>query len=183
MLSLRVPVAVLCVFCGSTVAEETCRSGLQPGQRPGPYTSVVSTGQERGQSYCYICETADRPAVVVFARSLNEPLAKLVQKLDRALADPKAAELRSWVTFLHEDQPTFDGAVVKWAQDKGLRRVPLGIYEDAIGPITYRLNREADVTVLLFVKQKVVANFAYRAGELDDKGIDAVVKALPEIVK
>jgi len=51
------------------------RLGLTPGQRPGPYSSVVSVGAERGQSHCYICDTADRPAVVVFARTPPRPSA------------------------------------------------------------------------------------------------------------
>ena len=37
------------------------------------------------------------------------------------------------------------------------------------------------MTVLLFAKQKVVANFAFRAGELTDKQIDDVVKAVPQL--
>ena len=111
-------VSSLCVLCASVVccSAEPCRSGLQPGQRPGPYTAVAATGKERGQSYCYICETGDRPAAVIFARSMTEPLAKLVGKLDQALADPNPAEFRAWVTFLSDDQPTFDGKVVDWAK-------------------------------------------------------------------
>src|SRR5947209_7346645 len=84
-----------------------CVSGPRVGQRPGPYSFVMSTGEQRGKSHCYICETADRPAVIVFARSLSEPLAKLVLGLDKVLADHKKAELRAWVTLLHEDQSTF----------------------------------------------------------------------------
>ena len=42
--------------------------------------------------------------------------------------------------------------------------------------------RDADVTVLLFVKQKVVANFAFRSGELSDDKIGDVMKALPRIL-
>ena len=37
------------------------------------------------------------------------------------------------------------------------------------------------MTVLLFAKQKVVANFAFRAGELDDKAIENVMKAVPQL--
>jgi len=36
--------------------------------------------------------------------------------------------------------------------------------------------------VLLFVKQKVVANFAFRAGELNEDKIKEVMNALPRIV-
>jgi hypothetical protein len=44
------------------------------------------------------------------------------------------------------------------------------------------LHKEADVTVLLAVKQKVVANFAFRVGELDEPAIAEIVKTLPKIV-
>jgi hypothetical protein len=44
------------------------------------------------------------------------------------------------------------------------------------------LARDADVTVLLSVQQKVVANFAFRAGELNDDAIGEIVKAISKIV-
>ncbi len=173
---------VLCALCGYSRAADPCRSGPQVGQRPGPYACVQSTGPQRGQSHCYICEAADRPAVVVFARGLSEPLGKLVAQLDKALADHKAADPRGWVTFLNEDQPGFDAKVIQWGQKHAVRALPLGIFEDAAGPPSYRLARDADVTVLLAVKQKVVANFAFRAGELNDERAAEVMKALPQII-
>jgi hypothetical protein len=141
----------------------------------------VAVGRERGQQHCYICEAADRPVVIVFARSLGDPLGKLVGQIDKALAEYKTAELRGWVTFLAEDQTALDPKVVQWSQKHAIRNVPLGIFEDTVGPPAYLLARDADVTVLLAVKQRVVANFAFRAGELNDTAIDAIVKAVPKI--
>ena len=163
-------------------ADEPCKSGPQPSQRPGPYAALVSVGPQRGQQHCYICEAADRPVVIVFARSLGDPLGKLMAKIDKSLADHKAAEMRSWVTFLAADQTALDPKVVQWSQKHAIRNIPLGIFEDTVGPPAYLLARDADVTVLLAVKQRVVANFAFRAGELNDAGIDAIVKAVPMIV-
>jgi hypothetical protein len=71
--------------------------------------------------------------------------------------------------------------LAKWAQKQGLKSVPVGAFEDADGPPSYKLHKDADVTVLLFTKQKVVANFAFRAGELTDKQIDESVKAVPQL--
>ncbi len=173
---------LLCLFGAGSPAEDPCRSGPQAGQRPGPYACVQSTGPQRGQSHCYICEAGDRPAVVVFARGLTEPLGKLVGQMDRALAQFKSADLRGWVTFLHADQPTFDPQVIEWGKKHAIRTMPLGVFEDAGGPPSYRLAPDADVTVLLFVKQKVVANFAFRAGELNDEKAKEVLAALPRIV-
>lgn len=167
-------ISCLVVLTGAwTPAAEPCQSGLQPGQRPGPYTFLVATGPQRGQLHCYICETADKPAVVIFARTLNEPLGKLTRGLDKAVQAYKTSDLRAWVTFLNDDQTAFDPKVVQWGKEHAVRSVPLGVFEDAGGPPTYRLSRDADMTVLLFVKQKVVANFAFRSGELtQEKTID-----------
>jgi hypothetical protein len=159
-----------------------CVSGLKPGQRPGPYAALVAVGPQRGQSHCFVCETADRPAVIVFARDLSEPLGKLVRGIDKAVADHKGAELRAWVTFLSDDQTAMDPKVVAWGKKQAIRGVPLGVFEDAGGPPSYLLSRDADVTVLLSVKQKVVRNFAFRTGELTDARIADVLKAVPEIV-
>ena len=68
-----------------------------------------------------------------------------------------------------------------WAQKKGLKTVPVGAFEDADGPPSYQLHKDADVTVLLFTKQKVIANYAFRAGELTDKHIDEILKAVPHL--
>jgi hypothetical protein len=180
---LLVFLGVLCVFVVNSLADDPCRSGLRPGQRPGPYAFVLSTGPNRGKSHCYICETADRPAVAVFAHTLSAPLGRLARQLDRALPEHKKADLRAWITVLNDDQPGCDTKVVKWSDQHGLRHLPLGVFEDAGGPPSYRLNRDADVTVLFFVKQKVVSNFAFRAGELTDDKVDEVLKALPQILE
>ena len=162
---------------------DPCKSGPKVNQRPGPYSFVVSTGTNRGQSHCFICETEDKPAVIIFARNLSDPLGKLVKQIDRAVVQHKNKELRAWVTFLAEDQPSFDPRVVQWGQRHAIGQVALGVFEDPVGPPTYLIHREADVTVLLSVKQRVVANFAFRSGELTEPAIAEIVKALPQIVK
>ena len=107
---------------------------------------------------------------------------KGAQKIDKALIEHKKSELRGWVTFLNNDQLSFDPKIVHWAQKHAIRGVPLGTFEDADGPPGYHLARAADVTVLLFVKEKVVVNFAFRKGELNDQQIGQVIEALPRVL-
>jgi hypothetical protein len=128
-------------FCGESCSDEPCASGLQAGQRCGPYAALISTGPQRGQSFCYICETGDKPAVVVFAHTLTDPLGKLVAELDKAVADNKKADLHAWVTLLSERQLELDPKVVKWSERFAIRTVPLGIFEDPLGPPSYRLSK------------------------------------------
>ncbi len=162
-------------------AQESLSSGLKVGRRPGPYTSVVSVGKERGTSHCYICESLDRPVMIIFAKTMTPELGKLVKKVD-ALEPNQEKGLRAWVTFLHEDQTSVDKKIVKWAKKHALRNVPIGVFEDLAGPPTYLLSKKADVTVLLSVDYKVVANFAFRKGELNERAITKLMKTLPKIM-
>jgi hypothetical protein len=163
-------------------AQTPCQSGLQVGQRPGPYAALVATGPLRGQSHCFICETEDRPAVIVFARKLSEPLGKLAHQLDQALTKHKKEELRAWITFLSNDQTSLDPKVVQWGQKHATGDLPLAVFEDIDGPPSYRIARDADVTILLSTHQRVVANFAFRAGELTEGRIGEVLRAMPQVL-
>ena len=77
-------------------------------------------------------------------------------------------------------QAFLDALTAAYMQQTG--GVPLTIFEDEVGPPAYRVARDADVTVLLSTKQKVAATFAFRAGELNDAGVERVLAALPKIV-
>lgn len=164
-------------------AEEPLVSGLKPGQRPGPYAAVVCTGPERGKAHCFICEAADRPVVIVLARKTSDPLGKLAQGIDQALVTHKDKELRGWVTLLHDDQSTIDAQVVQWGKTHGLKNLSLAVFEDVDGPPVYRIHRDAEVTVLLSVKQKVVKNFTFRSGELNEARIKEILSQIPALVK
>jgi hypothetical protein len=154
-------------------------SGVPVGKRPGPYSFLVATGPERGKQTCYICEQETKPTAVVFARSLSAPLGQLLAELDAEVPKRKDAGFKVWMTQL-ADKADLDG-LAKWAQKQGLKTVPVGTFEDADGPPAYKLHAEADVTVLLFVNEKVVANFAFRKGELTAEAVKVVAKRLPEL--
>jgi hypothetical protein len=162
-------------------ADDPCVSGVPVGKRPGPYSFLVATGKERGQQTCYICEQheGNKPAAVVFARSTTDALGRLLAKLEAAGASQKDSGYKVWMTLLAEKADL--DALAAWSQKQGLRTVPVGAFEDADGPPSYKLHKDADVTVLLFTKQKVVANFAFRAGELNDKRIDEIAKSVPQL--
>ena len=163
-------------------AGDACRSGPQVDERTGPYAALIAVGPQRGMSHCFICEAAEKPTVAVFARALSEPLGKLVHQLDRALAAHKGSDLTIWVTFLSDDPTRTDPKVVDWSKQHATGSIPLGVYNDSVGPPTYLLARDADVTVLLNNKQKVVANFAFRQGELNDAAMGRVLKTIPSII-
>jgi hypothetical protein len=181
MNTMKYTLIAFALFLAPVSAAEPCVSGVPVGKRPGPYSFLVATGAQRGQQTCYICEQHEtgKPAAVVFAKTLSDPLAKLMAKLEAARPAKNDPGYKTWLT---QTVATADlDALAKWAQQKSLKGVPVGAFEDADGPPAYKLAKDADVTVLLFVKERVVANFAFRAGELDDKAIENVMKSVPKL--
>ena len=158
---------------------DPCVSGVPVGKRPGPYSFLVATGPERGKQHCFICEQEVKPTAVVFARTLTPALGKLLSGLEAEVPKRKESGFKVWMTQVTE-KADLDG-LAKWSQKQGLKSVPVGAFEDTDGPPAYKLNRDADVTILLFVNEKVVANFAFRPDELTDDAIQTVVKRLPEL--
>lgn len=163
----------------STSAADPLTSGIPVGKRPGPYSFLVATGAQRGQQTCYICEQADKPTAVVFARTLSEPLGKLLVQLDAEATARKDSGFKVWMTQL-ADNADLD-ALAKWGQKQGLKNLPVGAYEDSDGPPAYKLHKDADVSVLLFAKQKVIANYTFRRGELTESKADEIRKAVPKL--
>jgi hypothetical protein len=49
------------------------------------------------------------------------------------------------------------------------------------GPKSYNLSKEADVTVLLYKRQKVEANHAFKKGELSEEGLESILADVPKI--
>lgn|SRR5262245_61875650 len=173
--------AIALVVCCSVQAADPCVSGTPVGQRPGPYSFLVATGPQRGQQTCYICEAADKPVALVFARRVSDPLGKLLVKCDAAVAEQPKDAMKSWLTVLGEKTIGLDD-LAKWSKEVGLKNVPVGVFDDPEGPPSYQLSKEAEVTVLLFVNKKVIANFAFRNGELDDAAVARVAESLPKLI-
>jgi hypothetical protein len=182
-MSARTGMALLmtcAVAAGPAAAKDPCVSGPQVGQRPGPYSFLVATGPERGQPTCYVCETAEKPGVIVFARSVSDPLGKLLAACDEAVAARPKDAMRAWMTVLGEKTIGLDD-LGRWATRAGLKAVPVGVFDDPVGPPSYKLADDADVTVLLFEDKKVVANFAFRAGELNAAAVKHVAEQLTRL--
>jgi hypothetical protein len=176
------PVVVL-IAAFAVAADEPCKSGPAAGQKFGPYSFLIATGPNRGTSHCYVCETGAKPAVIVFAQKTSDGLGALLLDLDGLVARHKGAELGAWVTFLSDDQPALEPKIAEWGKKLGLRGVPLGIFEDSEGPPSYRLSRDAEVTVLLVKDGKVTNNFAFRPGELKSETARPILSAAQQLVK
>lgn len=123
--------------------------------------------------------------VAIFTRSLDGHLASLVKKIDSQAGSYKGGKkpLRSFVVYLTDDPDAAEGKLKEFATKNGIKNIPLTIFDGVSGPPKYKIAKEADLTVLLWKKQKVEANHAYGTGQFDAKGVEAVVKDLPKILE
>jgi hypothetical protein len=162
-------------------AAEPLKSGLQPGEKITTIFEPVNiTGEHAGEPYCLICENGLSPVAMVFARELNEPLLKLVQKLDEATAKNRGQQMGSFVVFLSE-QESLRQRAAEAAKSRGLKQLVLSTFEPG-GPEGFDVARDADLTVVLYREHEVKANHAFRQGELTDAAIDQIMADLPKIL-
>jgi hypothetical protein len=118
---------------------------------------------------------------VVFARELTAPLTSLVKKIDEATALNTGSRMGSFVVLLTDDEPAQGKRLKDLAKKEKLGDIVLTTLDPA-GPEGYAINKDAEVTVLLYVGHVVKANYAYRKGQFREKDIDIILEGLPKIV-
>lgn len=190
---MRAMAVVLVLGLGSQVmAQEALKSGPQPGQfLPGAFHPLNVNGVYAGRPHCLVCEHGLKPVVAVFAREHAEkdkPLSILLKQLDELVSKQPGGLLRAFAVFLVEDYGDLDKRRAQAARlqnvIKALDLKSLGVaLETSEGPPDYAINKEADVTVLLYYKHKVVANFAFRKDAMTDKDVETILEAARKLGK
>src|SRR5262245_33369049 len=172
-LGVLVGVGVLAQAYGA----EPIKSGLQPGEKIATIFEPINVnGEHAGEPYCLICENGLAPVAMLFAREVNEPLLKLLGKLDEATAKHRNKELGSFVVFLNEDERLRE-QLSKEAKKRNLKQIVLSTFA-AAGPEGFAVAPDAELTVVLYREHEVKANHALRRGELNDAATDKILADL-----
>lgn len=180
LLFVAVAVAGL-VVSGIAVAADL-KSGPQAGEKiPGPFHPLNVTGESAGKKACLVCKHGANPVAIVFARSTDCPAtAKLLQKLDAATAANSKCEMGSFAVYLTDDDKA-SAKLEELAKENKIKNLTLSI-DNPAGPAKYEINKDADITVVLYNEHKVVANYSFKKGEIKDADIDAIIKDVAKIV-
>jgi len=179
--------AALCVAAalviGNVYAEKASalKSGPQVGQKlAGPFHPLNVTGAKAGEKNCLYCENGDKPVAMVFAREVTPAVETLIKKIDQATVKNKSADMGSFVVFLSEEEG-LDKKLKNLAEKDRIQKTVLGI-DNPAGPKGYEVNKDADVTVVLYVNRTAKVNYAFKKGQLNDKAIDRIVGDVSKIV-
>lgn len=114
------------------------------------------------------------------ARGTSGPLTGLVKSLDAEIA--KHTSLKSFVVILTDDPDKTAAALKALAAEHHVTHVPLTVVADSKGPPDYEIARDAEVTVMMWTRQKVEVNHAFKKGELTDAAAKRVIADLPKIL-
>jgi len=179
--------ALIVLLFGSLLAysQEAQKSGPQPGEfLPGPFHPLNLNGSHAANLHCLVCEYGLAPVVLVFTRDLSKAAA-LLQKLDETVAPQQRVGLKSFAVVLSEDfgkeQNQKEVVQAREMNASELKNVVLAVVGPT-GPEKYNITKDADVTVILYKKLKVVSNFALAKDKLGEKEIAAILAATQKMV-
>ena len=169
--------AVLSVACCATVAwaAENAET-LKEGEPVAAFYVTDVTGPSAGEKLCYRCKYGSRPVVSIFSKQMNDKVAKLTKQIDDQVAAHKDAKMAAFVVVLTEDPEGQNDALKSVAAKQEIKNTPLTTFDGLSGPSEYKISKDADTTVMMWVDGKVKVNEALKASELTDAKISSLTE-------
>jgi hypothetical protein len=175
--------AVVGMIVAQTMAGEALKSGPQVGEvaRPKPFFPLNINGPTPDKKECLVCRNGNNPVAMIFARNPSDELTSLITKLDAETVKNKDKKMGSFAVFCN-DAEGLDSKLKTLAEKQNLKAFTLAI-DNPTGPEPYKIAKDADVTVVLYTNSKVIANYAFKKGELNSAKIEQIVTDVSKIVK
>ena len=90
--------------------------------------------------------------------------------------------MAGFVVLLTEDPDAAESQLKAFAAKHEIKNVPLTIFDGSAGPESYKIAKDADVTVNLWVSLKSKANYAFAKGKLNKDSIKAIIADTSKIL-
>jgi hypothetical protein len=121
--------------------------------------------------------------VSIFAREITDNLASLVKQIDEQVGKNQSKQMSAFVVLLTEDPDEAASKLEALAKAQGIKNVPLTLFDGEAGPPSYKIARDADVTVLMWKGQKVRVNHAFAKDGLNPKSVETIVADTTKILE
>lgn len=175
-----VPALVLSLATGVAFA---VKSGLESGESPAAFNVKDITGPSKGKSLCYRCQYGAKPVAAVFTREITPEVTALIQEIDKQVGANKNKDMKAFVVLLTDDADAAAKQLEKVAADAGVKNVPLTVFDGTAGPESYKIAKDAGVTVLMWNKSRVQVNHAFEAGKLTKDDVSKVAADTSKILQ
>jgi hypothetical protein len=160
-------------------ADDELKPGLESGDFVGVFYVQDITGPAKGDTLCYRCKYGGRPVVSIFTRDVkDEVLLELLKGLDKTVAQNADLQLRALLVLLTDEPEAAEEKLRKLAEKTKIKNVPLTVFADLAGPPAYRISKDAQLTVMMWVGGKVKVNRAFgkEKQKLEKKHIKGLLK-------
>lgn len=121
--------------------------------------------------------------VNIFAREITSDLASLVKQIDETISDNKDKKMAGFVVLLTDDPDAAESKLKELAKKQKIEHTPLTVYDGIAGPEHYKIAKDADVTVMMWVGLDVKVNQAFEKGKLNKAAIAKLVKETGKILE
>jgi hypothetical protein len=119
----------------------------------------------------------------LFARELTGDLASLVKQLDQVVAANSKKKMAAFVVHLTDDADSAEASLEKLAAKQSIKKIPLTYIDGLAGPASYKIAKDADITLMMWVKGTVKVNYALKKGELNKKMIAKIISDTSKILE
>ena len=121
--------------------------------------------------------------VTIFTRQITGNLTSLVKKIDATAAKNQDKKMAAFVVYLTDDSAAAESELTALAKKHGIKHTPLTVFKGTEGPSTYKVSKDAEVTIMMWSKFQVKANHAFAKGKLNKAAIGKVLKDTAKILK
>ncbi|MEX2214814.1 MAG: hypothetical protein WD768_11830 [Phycisphaeraceae bacterium] len=174
--------AALLAVAAIAIAADSADSGLKKGDSVAAFNVKDITGPSAGKSLCYRCQYGGNPVACIFTRTINDDVAALVKEIDSAV-DASGKKMKAFVVLLTDDADAGAKQLKDLAEAKGIKHTPLTVFDGNSGPSPYKINKDAEVTVLMWNKMKLTVNNGFAKGELKADAAKTIAGQTSEILK
>lgn len=149
--------------------------GLALGTPVGAFYVKDVTGPAAGEKLCYRCRYGSNPTVSIFTKGVDENVTKLIGEINTVTGKNDSKNMKSFVVLLTEDVAAAEKTLKDANAKVKASHTPLTTFDGLAGPASYKLDKDAEVTVMMWVDNKLAVNKTFKAGELNAEEIAAVV--------
>ena len=174
--------ACLMLATAAVVAAEKLTSGLPVGESVPAFNVRDITGPNAGKTLCYRCKYGAQPVVAIFTREVNDNVAELIKKIDAQVGENKDAKMAAFVVTITDNPDSVEPKLESLAKSADIKNTPLTIVEGTSGPPNYKISKDAEVTVMMWVESEVKVNEAFGKGGLDKKAVDRLAGETKKIL-
>src|SRR5687768_15433897 len=100
---------------------------------------------------------------MIFAREIDDSLTGLVKKIDAITGENKKAKKMGSFVIFTSDTDEMEDKLKELAKKEGIKNTPMAI-DNPSGPKGYNVAKDAAITVVLYNKREIKANYAFKKG-------------------